>query len=205
MYISNLSLPASAATSTTSTAYDAGGHSRDYVGLGDMNFDQQLRSQLGDKYPVPGTGPHTGFHFVERQQVFPGYPRPKPAGPPMATRTQGIAGTWTPEFREVFTGSIMQVLALAGRVLRVDVDASGMATPKMTHGSYAYAFEDGGPNASKVMTGRFKMGQGYPPQALWYWSAFEYIPDKRLILEWVHGQDRNYELLWDALFLWRHL
>jgi Domain of unknown function (DUF4157) len=205
MYISHLSLPASAATSTVSTAYDAGGHSRDYVGQGDMTLDQRIRSQLGEKYPVPGTGPHAGFHFVEGQQVFPGYPPPKPAGPPMATRTQGIAGTWTPEFRDVFTGNFYQVLPLADRVLRVDVDAGGMATPRLIQGGYACAFEDGGPNTTKVMTGRFKVGEGYPPQAQWYWSAFEYLPDKRLILEWVHGQDRNYAMLWDALFLWRHL
>jgi Domain of unknown function (DUF4157) len=205
MYISHLSLPASAATSTVSTAYDAGSHSRDYVGQGDMTLDQRIRSQLGEKYPVPGTGPHDGFHFVEGQQFFPGYPPPKPAGPPMATRTQGIAGSWIPEFREVFTGNFYQVLPLAGRVLRVDVDAGGMATPRLTQGSYACAFEDGGPNTTRVMTGRFKVGEGYPPQAQWYWSAFEYMPDKRLILEWVHGQDRNYDMLWDALFLWRHL
>jgi hypothetical protein len=54
MYISHLSLPASAATSTVSTAYDAGGHSRDYVGQGDMTLDQRIRSQLGEKYPVRG-------------------------------------------------------------------------------------------------------------------------------------------------------
>ena len=134
MFISDLSLPRSAETSTGSTMYEGGGHSRDYVGLGDMTLDQQIRFQFGDKYPVPGTGPHTGFHFAEGKQVIPGYAQPKAAEPasPMATRTKGLAGTWTPEFRAVFVGDIYQVMPLVGRALKVDVDANGAATPKMT-------------------------------------------------------------------------
>jgi hypothetical protein len=207
MFISHLSLPPSAATSTVSTMYDAGGHSRDYVGLGDMTLDQQIRSQFGDKYPVPGTGPHTGFHFAEGKQVLPGYAQPKAAEPasPMATRTKGLTGTWTPEFRKVFVGDISQVMPLVARALKVDVDASGAATPRMTLGSRAYAFENGGPNATMVMTGRFKMGEGYPPQAQWYWSSFEYHPEEGLILEWAHGQDMTHDKLWGALFRWRRL
>jgi len=209
MFISHLSLPPFAAASTVSTMYDAGGHSRDYVGLGDMTLDQQIRSQFGDKYPVPGTEPHTGFHFAEGKQVLPGYAQPKAAEP-----AKGLTGTWTPEFRQVFDGNIyqvMQVTPLAARALKVDVDASGAATPRMTLGSRAYAFENGGPNTARwpghpmVMTGRFKMGEGYPPQAQWYWSSFEYLPKVDALLEWAHGQDMTHDRLWDALFLWRRL
>jgi hypothetical protein len=204
MFISHLSLPASAAASTVSTMYDAGGHSRDYVGLGDMTLNQRIRFQFGDKYPVPGTEPHSGFHFAEGVQVIPGYAQPKPASP-MATRTKGITGTWTPEFRQLFAGDISEVMPLAARALNVNVDASGTATPRMTLGSRAYAFENGGPNTTMVMTGRFKMGEGYPPQAQWYRSSFEYYPEKGLILEWAHGQDMTHDSTWDTLFLWRHL
>jgi hypothetical protein len=30
-------------------------------------LDQQLRGQLGEKYPVPGSGPRSGFHFETRE------------------------------------------------------------------------------------------------------------------------------------------
>ncbi|MDT4331508.1 DUF4157 domain-containing protein [Methylomonas sp. MV1] len=207
MFVSHLSLPPSAATSTVSTMYDAGGHSHDHVGLGDMTLDQQIRSQFGDKYAVPGTGPDAGFHFAESKQVLPGYAQHKAAEPAsqMASRTLGLSGTWTPEFRQIFAGDISQVMPLTARALKVEVDASGAATPRMTLASRAYAFENGGPNATMVMTGRFKMGDGYPPQAQWHWSAFEYHPEKGLILEWAHGQDMTHDNLWDALFLWRRL
>ncbi|MBZ4401294.1 DUF4157 domain-containing protein [Myxococcus sp. AS-1-15] len=207
MFISKLSLPASAATSKVATMYDAGGHSRDHVGLGDMTLTQQIRAQLGDKYPVPGTGPRPDFYFVEGRQFLPGYAQSDNTQPasPMAKRatTKGLAGAWSPELRGVFSGHISQMMLLTTRALNVDVDASGMATPRMTLVSRPYAFENGGPTATMVMTGRFKMGEGYPPQAQWFWSSFEFIPGKDVLLEWAHGQDMTHDNLWDALFLWR--
>ena len=74
----------------------------------------------------------------------------------------------------------------------------------MTLGSREYAFDNGGPRPpSMAMTGRFKMGEGRPPDAQWYWSAMEYFPDKGIILEWAHGQDSALNTIWDTLFLWR--
>ena len=207
MFISHLSLPTSAAISTVSTMYDAGGDSRDYVGLGDMTLDQQIRFQFGDKYPVPGTGPRTGSHFAEGKQVLPGYAQPKAAEPasPMATRTKGLTGTWRPEILYISVGDLSQMMPLVGRALKVDVDASGAATPRMTLGSRAYAFVNTGPDTTRVMTGSFKMGEGYPPQAQWYWSRFTYYPEKGLILEWADGYDMGHDKLWQALFRWRRL
>ena len=121
----------------------------------------------------------------------------------MATRTKGLNGTWKPEFRTVFVGDIYQVMPLAARALKVDVDASGAAMPRMTLASRDYTFENGGPNATMIMTGRFKMGEGYPPQAQWFWSSFEFHPAEGLILEWAHGQNMTQTKLWEALFLWR--
>jgi hypothetical protein len=77
--------------------------------------------------------------------------------------------------------------------------------PKMTLASRAYAFENGGPRPpTMIMTGRFTMGKGRPPDAQWYWSSMEYHPEAQgVILEWALGQDGSGNTIWDALYKWR--
>lgn len=206
LYISGLSLPPSAATSTVSTMYPAGGQDPGRVHRSEMTLDQQIRDQMGEKYPVPGTGPRAGFHFREASQTFPGYRAVTSAAPAPMTpdRFRGIGGTYTPEFRKLFVGDMSQIAPLFARSLTVTMDGQGLPLPKMTLGSREYAFDNGGPRPpSMAMTGRFKMGEGRPPDAQWYWSAMEYFPDKGIILEWAHGQDSALNTIWDTLFLWR--
>jgi hypothetical protein len=208
MYISHLSLPASAASSTQSTMYDAGNQDPHAVHTSEMTLNQQISAYWGQKYPVPGTGPRASFHFAEGKQVLPGYRAASPSNKPDITtpeQVKDIAGTYTPEFRQLFAGNPYEILPLALRKLQVEFSTPGVPVPKMTLASRAYAFENGGPRPpTMIMTGRFTMGKGRPPDAQWYWSSMEYHPEARgVILEWALGQDGSGNTIWDALYKWR--
>ncbi|MCE9672850.1 DUF4157 domain-containing protein [Myxococcus stipitatus] len=208
MYISHLSLPPSAATSTQSTMYAAGERDPGRVDRSEMTLNQQVSAYWGDKYPVPGSGPREGFHFVEGKQTFPGYAPLTSRKPDLTTpdHLKGIAGTYKPELRKIFVGGMSGVFTLGARKLQVELGPQGVPTPKMTLGGKAYTFLDGGPRPpTMIMTGQFRMGEGLPPAAQWIWSSMEYHADKGIILEWAHVLDSALNTTWDALFLWRRL
>jgi hypothetical protein len=156
-----------------------------------------------------GTGPKASFHFVEGKQMLAGYRTTvKPNQPDLTTpeHIKGIAGTYRQEFRQLFVGQMSQVMPLAARQLQVELGPQGVPVPKMTLGGKLYVFENGGPRPpTMIMTGRFKMGEGSPPDAQWYWSSMEYHPEINAILEWARGQDSSGNTIWDALYKWHHL
>jgi hypothetical protein len=159
---------------------------------------------MGEKYPVAGTEPRKGFHFVSRDLYLPSHtgneksvPQTREAPNPLT----GIAGTYRLKFESLFKGKASILPPLLIRRLQVEQDSSGKPVPKMWRGSEPYSYQPYALSGLIVISGRFAIGEGRPPEAQWIWSSMEY-PRQGIILEWAKGLDANQEIVWDALFSW---
>jgi hypothetical protein len=171
-----------------------------------LTLTQQIRSQMGDKYPVPGTGPRKGRHFVSSELHLPAHIAPKkPPAPakPDPRLLRSLVGSWVPEFRQVFIGEVAPVLPLIGRRLKVEQSPSGELVPRLTLGTKTYAYEPYAPSSGAPIAGIFKLGPGRPPESQWISSRMVYHPEVDVFLEWAKGLDSTKEVIWDALFMWR--
>ena len=120
-----------------------------------------------------------------------------------ASWLKGIVGTYKPKFEQQFIGNSSVIPLMMVRRLEVEQGADGKLIPKMQQaGSNQYTYEPYAVHPPMVMSGRFALGQGIPPEAVWVWSNMEY-PREGLILEWAKGLDSGLETTWDALFSWR--
>jgi len=114
---------------------------------------------------------------------------------------RGIAGSYQPEFRNLFQGDVSIIPFLMTRRLQVDQAQGGRPKPRMWWGSEELSYSPYGMNARLVMNGRFALGKGVPPDALWFQSGMEY-PREGLILEWAKGMKSDLSTTWDALISW---
>jgi hypothetical protein len=176
----------------------------------EMTLEQQVRAQTGDPYPVPGTAPKKGFHFVIGTMNIPAAgavgPRPAQQAAPQ-TDLRGIAGTYHPKVEKIFSGSYWSINLLVGRQLQVELDANGNPQPKMwrlgttprlfTYRPYAL-------QGKIVMGGQFAVGPGRPPAGEELSSRMEY-PRQGLIFEWVKELDSGLNEVSDSLVSWHKI
>jgi hypothetical protein len=81
----------------------------------EMTQDQQLKGQLGDKYPKPGTAPHKGFVFASSTLSLPALTASeRPGG-------RGMTGQYLPAFVQAVTKGDRKLVNVYGmkRVMRV--------------------------------------------------------------------------------------
>jgi hypothetical protein len=91
------------------------------------------------------------------------------------------------------------------RRLQVQQDSGGKLLPKMWRVTELYSYEPYGAHTPIVMSGRFAMGKGQPPESEWIWSKMEY-PREGLILEWAKGLDSGLKTVWGrAVFMAQNL
>lgn len=171
----------------------------------EWTLQQQIRAQMGEKYPVPGTGPRKGFYFSSRELFLPAFMK-KPGGRTREESGQlrGIAGTYGPKFEALFSGSVFMIPTMMMRRLQIEQDAGGKLVPKMWKLSEPYVYDPYVVHEPMVLSGRFTRGKGLPPASEWIMSSMEY-PREGLILEWVKGLDSGLNIVWDALFSWRKI
>lgn len=204
MYISQV-LPAKKSTSTQTTiSENLAPGDPDQQDPHSWTLDQQIRNQTRQKYPVRGTEPRKGFHFVSRELYLPSYTGNEKSVPQTReapNQLKGIAGTYRLKFESLFVGNASIIPSLMTRGLQVEQDSSGKLVPKMWRGSTPYSYERYAVRGAIVMNGRFALGEGRPPAAEWIWSGMEY-PREGLILEWAKGLDSGLNIVWDALFSW---
>jgi hypothetical protein len=171
----------------------------------EYTLEQQIKLQMGEKYPVPGTEPQKGFHFVSADLPLPAFTAAAEASRPAAPEPgalKGIGGRYSAKFESIFIGSAFLIPFLVNRYLQVDQDSSGKLTPKMWQpGPTLFSYLPYAPHGHIVISGRFALGQGIPPDATWIYSNMEY-PREGLILEWVKGLDAGLNTTWDALVSW---
>jgi hypothetical protein len=172
-----------------------------------MTFDQQLRLQLGEKFPVPSDAPRKGFHYVIGVMNLPvaGAVSPGTGQPaPQAVDVRGIAGTYNPKFERLFSGSTVRIALLIQRQLQVELDGNGMPRPKMWRlgrgAPQLFSYRPYALVGKLVMAGQFQVG-GRPPTGEELSSRFEY-PRQGLIFEMVHELDSSLNEVSDAFVSW---
>ncbi len=211
MYISSVSKPA-----TVEQKYPV---VRENLAPGDpqqrdpheLTLQQQIAVQMGEKYPVPGTGPRPGFQFLTGQLNLPALTGSGAAQrteqPAQRNNLRGIAGTYRPKYERVFTGGVWNIQPLIARQLQVELDASGNPQPKMWRlggTTQLYSYRPFALRGVMVMGGQFSAGSGLPPAADWLWNMMEY-PREGLILEWVRRLDSGLREISDALISWHKI
>jgi hypothetical protein len=164
----------------------------------ELTLPQQIKVQMGEKYPVPGTGPRKGFYFASRELYLPSFTREQ------SSQLRNIAGTYRPKYEKLFIGDSSIIPFLGTRRLQVEQDSGGKLLPKMWQGSESFSYEPYVIRTPMVMSGRFALGKGLPPASVWIWSSME-CPRDGLILEWAKGLDSSLGVVWDALFSWQKI
>ena len=162
---------------------------------------------MGEKYPVPGTGPRNGFYFASRELFLPSLTESEKSGGQTreeSSQLRNIAGTYRPKYEKLFIGDVSIIPRMLARRLQVEQDSGGKLLPKMWQGSEPYSYLPYAAHKRIVMNGRFALGKGLPPASEWIWSSMEY-PRDGLILEWAKGLDSSLSILWDALFSWQKI
>lgn len=210
MYISHVisaKQPSAASTQSTISANLAPGDP-EQQDPHEFTLEQQIKLQMGEKYPVPGTEPPKGFHFASRELFLPSLTEGEKSGGHTreeSSQLRNITGTYRPKFEALFTGHPSIAIRMAARRLQVEQDSGGKLLPKMWQGpSEPYSYERYVVHAPMVMNGRFALGKGLPPASDWIWSKMEY-PRDGLILEWAKGMDSSLNIQWDALFSWHKI
>jgi hypothetical protein len=173
-----------------------------------MTLEQQLLQQLGDPYPVAGSAPKKGFHFVIGTMNLPvgaavGARAAQKAAP--ANDVTGIAGTYNPKFEKMFSGSHWTMALLIQRQLQVQLDANGMPQPKMWRlgkgAPQLFSYRPYALGGKLVMAGQFAVGPGRPPAGEELSSRFTY-PRQGLIFEMVNELDSSLNEVNDAFVSW---
>jgi hypothetical protein len=138
MYISNVSKPYSVEPAQTTLKENLAPGDPEQRDPHELTQQQQIALQTGEKYPVPGTGPKRGFHFVTGELYLPSLTqRDQPTGQPgQPVSLRGIDSTYTPKFIRLFSGnwsaaSWSTSRRLVGTRLQVELDANGNPRPKM--------------------------------------------------------------------------
>ena len=104
----------------------------------ELTLQQQIKVQMGEKYPVPGTGPRKGFYFASRELFLPSLTESEKSGGQTreeSSQLRNIAGTYRPKYEKLFIGDVSIIPRMLARRLQVEQDSGGKLLPKMWQGS----------------------------------------------------------------------
>src|SRR5262249_35984878 len=133
MYISGVSKPLREPQTHPSISENLAPRTPEQENPQRLTLQQEIAVQMGEKYPIPGSGPRAGFHFLTGTLGLPaltGAAQPS-RQPTQQTNLRGIVGSYLPYRVHVFVGPAWLYASLVSRRLQVDLDPQGAPRPRM--------------------------------------------------------------------------